>query len=340
MSTPPVPNVLDEFKKSRIEKVTREANLTINRLYINAVNSIMQLSRSRSFNRNALINNVIRTYNHNVGTIKRELNNEIRRINQITTYNFEHNSTTVQNKKALLIGINYTGTPYQLNGCIDDSNRMREFLTTYGFSQFTMLNDNTPVVATKQNILNEFVKMLTEANENDVLFFYFSGHGSYMLDHNNDEEDGRDEMIVSVDMQGILDDELKQLLNVHMKPNVTVIGLFDSCHSGTMLDLKYSYLNSNNYTEHTENVKATEVNGNVIMLSGCQDEQTSYEAIINAKPQGAVTWAFISAMQQNVNLSWRELLVSMREILSQNQFTQIPQMSTDSLYNIDQKLFL
>jgi hypothetical protein len=73
------------------------------------------------------------------------------------------------------------------------------------------------------------------------------------------------------------------------------------------------------------------------------DSQTSAEAVIAGggnKVQGAVSWAFTEALKQKPGLSWRELLKSMRELLKTNAFTQIPQMSTDSFYDIDTKVFL
>ena len=50
----------------------------------------------------------------------------------------------------------------------------------------------------------------------------------------------------------------------NIKPNVTLFCVFDSCHSGTVLDLKYQYLDSSNYNSFSENEKNLETNGNVI----------------------------------------------------------------------------
>ena len=36
-------------------------------------------------------------------------------------------------KKALLIGINYTGTDYELRGCINDSINLKQFLISNKF---------------------------------------------------------------------------------------------------------------------------------------------------------------------------------------------------------------
>jgi hypothetical protein len=47
-------------------------------------------------------------------------------------------------KRALLIGINYKNTPDQLDGCINDVNNIRNFLTLkLGFTNFMVLTDDT-----------------------------------------------------------------------------------------------------------------------------------------------------------------------------------------------------
>jgi hypothetical protein len=147
-------------------------------------------------------------------------------------------------------------------------------------------------------------------------------------------------MIISSDLQGVLDDELKTILSNHLKREVTIIGLFDSSHSGTMFDLKFNYLDSNNYDKYTENDRVSECNGNVIMISGCMDAQTSAEAQIDNKPQGAMTWSFIESINKTPNCTWSELLKSMRDMLKTTSFSQIPQLSTDSFYDFDSKLFI
>jgi hypothetical protein len=107
-----------------------------------------------------------------------------------------------------------------------------------------------------------------------------------------------------------------------------------------MFDLKFNYLDKNNYENYTENDNATECNGNVIMISGCMDSQTSSEAFINNKIQGAMTHSFIESINKTPNCNWRELLKSMRTMLKNSSFTQIPQLSTDSFYNIDSTVFV
>jgi hypothetical protein len=330
---------LDAYKLSRINELNSIFNSNVARLNSTLVISIRNIRNSRFRNKPALLNSLRNNYNNHLTRLRNNLNASIQKINSFTS-EFTVNKSNIKNKKALLIGINYINTPYQLNGCIDDTNRMKDLLSSHGFNDFKILTDVASVKPTKANILNEFKNLIVNAKSGDLLFFYFSGHGSYTYDRNGDETDGSDEMLLSLDSLPIIDDELKTILQNHLPREVTIIGMFDSCHSGTMLDLKYNYLDSSNYDKYSENNRVTECNGNVIMISGCMDSQTSTEALIENKAQGALTWSFIFCIKQNPNCSWRELLKSMRDTLKSNRFSQIPQLSTDSFYDIDSKIFI
>jgi hypothetical protein len=330
---------LDIYKQNRIKILNIEFKNKVIHLKNVLVDHIKKVQRSRNIsnkNKQILITKLINIYNNKIINIKTNFNSK---VDSIKNFKPVFNINQYNKKTALLIGINYINTPYQLSGCIDDTTRVKDLLTQRGFNNIKTLTDLTHTKPTKQNILNEFKEMILNADSGDILFFYFSGHGSYTYDKNNDEIDNRDEMIISLDMQGVLDDEFKNILSLNMKKNVTMVGLFDSCHSGTMFDLKFNYLDSTNYNKYTENNKVTECNGNVIMISGCTDSQTSVESYINDKAQGAMTWSFIECINKTPNTSWRELLKSMRDLLKSNSFKQLPQLSTDSFYDIDSNIF-
>jgi len=256
---------------------------------------------------------------------------------------------TLVKKKALLIGINYIGTSSQLNGCINDVNSLKTTLTTkYGFSadadMIKIITDETVQKPTRVNILAAFKQLLESGVEGDLLFFAFSGHGSSTFDANRDEvAGGKDEMIITSDSKGIVDDELKALIQSYLKKNVTLFALFDCCFSGTVLDLKYQYLDSLDNDNSTVNSNEAETIGNVIMISGCNDNQTSADAYINAKYQGAMTWAFLSTLSESPakqQLSWRSLLTQMRDKLKTSKYEQLPQLSTGCFMDINKVICL
>ena len=76
------------------------------------------------------------------------------------------------------------------------------------------------------------------------------------------------------------------------------------------------------------------------MISGCNDVQTSMDATINNTNQGAMTWAFLEAFKSEKNITWRNLLIKMRDLLKKSNFTQLPQLTSGSFFNIDAPVFI
>jgi hypothetical protein len=82
------------------------------------------------------------------------------------------------------------------------------------------------------------------------------------------------------------------------------------------------------------------------MISGCSDSQTSADAqfidnsnnIINS---GAMTFSFLQVLQNNKenNISYYNLIKNMRQILAENEFTQIPQLSSGNHMDINKEYF-
>jgi len=234
-------------------------------------------------------------------------------------------------KKALLVGINYLGTSNALAGCINDVNNVNAYLSSKGFT-CQLITDHTVLKPIRDTILHALKQLLVNAVAGDVLVFEYSGHGTYVRDTNRDEVDGYDEAMVCLDRR-ILDDELKSLLVNHLKKGVTLFVLMDCCHSGTILDLKYQYMDVDKV-----NPKNLETAGKVYMISGCMDRQTSADAMINKQAQGAMTWSLLNTLKPNI--TWRELLQSMRTLLKTSGYVQIPQLSTGTLEDMNSIVFL
>jgi len=333
-------NELVIYKQNRIRVLQNIYTANVSRIYNALTENIRSVQRSRATVRvkQTQINNLINQYYRDLAALGNAFNKSKQAIQ-----NF--NPAVIRGatrKRALLVGINYIGTPNELFGCINDVNAIKERITKAGFSNINIniITDLTPKKPTRANILEEFKLLLSTSQANDLLFFCYSGHGSYTLDRSGDETDGRDEMIVTCDLQGIVDDELKTLIQTYLKPGVTLFAMFDSCFSGSMLDLKYQYLDSLNYDNYTENEKQLETTGNVFMISGCTDKQTSADAVINNKACGAMTWSFLEAAKEKTGCTWRELIKSMRDKLKLSKFDQIPQFSSGTFVNIDAAIFI
>jgi len=327
---------LSQYKANRLSDLKTVYNnncISVTQYYNNIINII---SKSRAINKAQQVNTVKNILTSTISNLTNKYNADC-----LTIQNFTPKQIKIDKaKKALLIGINYTGTSNELYGCINDVNCIKERITTQGFTSIKTITDLTTTKPTRDNILKEFKNFLANSQAGDLLYFLYSGHGSYDLDKNGDETDGYDELIISSDLKGISDDELKTIIQQNLKQDVTLFAMFDSCFSGSVLDLRYQYMDSLNYDKYTENDKEAITFGNVFMISGCTDEQTSADAIFNNKSNGAMTWSLLESLKQKPNKSWRELVKNMRDILKKSEFDQIPQFSSGSFVNIDSLVFI
>ncbi|KAG9102450.1 Ca(2+)-dependent cysteine protease [Ceratobasidium sp. UAMH 11750] len=153
-------------------------------------------------------------------------------------------------RKVLTIGINYFGQNGELRGCINDSNNLKNFLCRqfgYKHEDVVQLTDDSPnprQKPTRANIIAAMQWLVKDAQPNDSLFFHYSGHGGQTKDRDGDEADGQDEVIYPVDFEQnghIVDDDMHAIMVQPLPAGCRLTAIFDSCHSGSALDLPYIY---------------------------------------------------------------------------------------------------
>ncbi|KAF9468049.1 caspase domain-containing protein [Collybia nuda] len=153
-------------------------------------------------------------------------------------------------KKALCVGINYFGQNGELRGCINDVQNIVAFLCKhFGYKKddiVTLTDDatNPRQKPTRENIIHAMQWLVRGAAPNDSLFFHYSGHGGQTKDLDGDEGDGYDEVIYPVDFERnghIVDDLMHEIMVKPLPPGCRLTTIFDSCHSGSALDLPYIY---------------------------------------------------------------------------------------------------
>jgi hypothetical protein len=321
---------LEKYKTMEISKIVAQFNqsmLSLNNDLKNQINKINYLRINIQVKR-AYINNLMNAYNSIVNNLNKTKNDKIIAIQNLRPTN------RLPEKTALLIGINYKNTSSELSGCINDTNNIKNLLTTnYGYKNINILTDDTPIKPTKANIIKELTTILTNSINGDNIFILYSGHGTQTTDISKDESDGLDECIVPLNATSIndciIDDELNNIFKTNLKDNVKVFCLFDSCFSGTILDLKYNYTNNNELIVNSE----PDLNKKIIVISGCSDTQTSSDAYINGVYTGAMVYSFLNSIKSDMMLS--DLTTNMRELLKENNYTQVPQLSLG--YNGDIK---
>jgi hypothetical protein len=328
---------LEAYKQKTIAELVSAFNANVNSLKAQLLTNINKIRMRSKIHNKIKAHNILffnNKYNADVSQLKKKLNNDIKKVNQATS--FPQRKTP--GKFASLIGINYKNTSNELNGCINDTKNIKNLLQEkYGFNNFVSLTDDTPYKPTKKNIIYALTALLKNSISGDSLFFLYSGHGTCTTDLNNDELDGQDELIVPINATSvntcISDDELNNIIKTNLKPGVTLFALFDSCFSGTVLDLKYNLDSSDTVIVNPSNQDTL---GQVFMISGCTDQQTSADAFIGGKSSGAMTFAFTQTIKQyGTSITLKQLVTNMRQLLSDSGLEQIPQLAWGSVSDID-----
>jgi len=248
-------------------------------------------------------------------------------------------------KRALLIGINYTGTNNELNGCHNDIENVCDLLCKLGYpkTEIVQMLDKEEIetnkVPTGANMIHWLKKMVDISKAGDTLYIHYSGHGSHMRDQSGDERDHVDEVICPCDGTYISDDTLNDILVKGLADGVKLRMVFDCCHSGSCVDLACRYLYGSKFYQENDVIYK-----DIMMISGCRDTQTSADAWIGTQYTGALTWAFTESVTEFLKsdaiskLFWKDLLYQIRYKLYQGGYSQIPQLSFSTRLMVKEKI--
>lgn len=283
-------------------------------------------------------------------------------------------------RTALLVGINYNNNPdATLNGCYNDVVNVSQYLRTvlgYPASSVSVLTDGnrgaaglgtaSSVAPTRQNILAGMAALVAGMVAGDEAVFHFSGHGSLVRDKDGDEASGLDSCLCPLDYNApsaagggiITDDEIRALLVNKVPRGARLYVILDCCHNGTGCDVRYKYEDFSILlrppsartaaiwrTQQKAFVqgKYTETVGDVFMISGSRDEQTSADAYINNAFAGALTYAVFAILRANNatirGYSWSALLRDVRYFMRANSYSQIPQLMTGRIISPARPVF-
>lgn len=267
-------------------------------------------------------------------------------------------STRPPQRRALTIGINYLSLPDgqgRLSGCINDSETIISVLKEvfrFDDTQICRLRDDRAnMMPTKANILASMQWLTQGAASGDELFLHYSGHGGQVKDTSGDEVSGMDDTLIPCDFQSagqITDDELYSLVVEHLPKGCRLWVVLDCCHSGTALDLPYkAQLSPDGRRKRCARVRtpfrrpsgrpvSQASEAEVIMLSGCKDDQTSADissASIVQRASGAMTTAFRQVISPTITCE--DLLAGMCNFLKRNGFAQVPQLTSEHFIQFD-----
>ncbi|MCX6239796.1 MAG: caspase family protein [Bacteroidia bacterium] len=212
---------------------------------------------------------------------------------------------------SLHIGLNYvdpnhySGWDGKLAAAEYDANDMFLITKSQGLQPTKLLRAD----ATRGAVISAISNAASKLKENDLFVISYSGHGGQLPDLNSDEDDGMDETWCLFDGE-LVDDELSNLWST-FKKNVRVLVISDSCHSGTILKLARSferpkseftpkfmpgevaattYFNNKEFydkiLDEVKNVDSKDIQASVKLISGCQDNQFSYDGTFNGQFTG------------------------------------------------------
>jgi len=215
-----------------------------------------------------------------------------RELNVDTKFDLTPDADFTGTKRAVLIGINYVGQSGELAGCHNDVLNMVEYLKdVHGFLDENMtilMDDGVHQDPTRSNILTAYRTIVQQSVRGDVVFLHYSGHGGKLRDDDGDEADGYDETLVPLDFQSrsqIRDDDLLKTLVIPMARGVFVTSIMDCCHSGTVLDLPYTFKADGEQDAMTH------------------DDGFDFEHILNQVADGDVVGAVVTAAQGCCSIS-------------------------------------
>ncbi|KAJ6526927.1 caspase domain-containing protein [Mycena vulgaris] len=158
------------------------------------------------------------------------------------------NDSEAEHKRALLIGIRNSKGYGELEGAHDDVHKMRAMLIDiyyYAPADITVLLDDEidgHVQPTRDNILDAIKDFVKDVKAGDRLFFHYSGHSTQVPNsRSNSEEDGMDECMVPIEGADelIVDNELHLALVAPLPAGAHLVAVLDTCHSGSLLDLRH-----------------------------------------------------------------------------------------------------
>ena len=276
-------------------------------------------------------------------------------------------------KRALVIGVDeYQFAPKipQLQGCVNDARLMRAVLEEqFGFppENVTLL---TNAEATRDGILAALDALVAATGPDDIVMFYYAGHGSQMTDREDDEASGLDNTIMPVDSEGwsgmnrdITDDEIHlRLIALGARTSFTTM-IVDACHSATITRDAFGVL-SRGVQADTRPVSelppspipadASRSAGagdrgpsgwmpladRYVLIAGCRDEERSYEY---RPPEGdgklvhgALTYFLSQELRQATpGTSYRDVFERAAARVTANNAAQHPQMEG----RVDRALF-
>ncbi len=267
---------------------------------------------------------------------------------------------------ALLVGIdNYPDPNHHLQGCVNDITAVEDYLNERFDKKEYQLHLQTlrDEQAIREAVINGFRNHLRQAAQDDVVLFYYSGHGSQEQapkEFWHLEPDHLDETLVCYDSRtengwDLADKELAKLIAevAENEPHITII--LDCCHSGSgtkdpmqetkerrfpadkrkrplgsfifkLEDLDKLSDTSRDPEKHPTGWKLP--TGRHVLLAACRDHETAKE--YPGKQRGYFSYYLMDTLSKTKGkLTYRDLFARTNAIVRSENIEQSPQLEVN-----------
>jgi|GEM_PF-2099188 len=238
-----------------------------------------------------------------------------------------------------------------LAGCVNDRNAVKRFIKRKYKDLDLQITTLTDAEATRENVIQTFrSELVNKAKKGDSVLLFYAGHGSYSdaaPEFAQFDGLGQDETFVCYDSRlagnhDLTDKELAVLL-AEIEEGVHTVVIADSCHSASVTrsidfirnppvdaaanfnlgkrrftagrslsrDLNSYLLSSDNYY--------TQLGGNIsiprskhLLMSACDRNEEAWET---ENRRGLFTTTLLSVLNENLNLSYKDLFARVRALV-------------------------
>lgn len=221
----------------------------------------------------------------------------------------------IEDKYGLVVGISEYKyeekcPKLKLKYAAKDARAFKELLVSDKYGRFdedkvTLLTNEE---ATRESIDRELQRLVTEANKNDLVVIYYSGHGAPGPDYNDDEKDSQDEYYItygtrpesknSIFLTAYRDDSFADRVKSLRSNQVAVF--LDSCYSGGATKSIKGFSVKGLETPKRGTVFKDfnfEEGGGSVLFAASKENQTSYEGQGKEIKHGVFTYFLLKALR-------------------------------------------
>ena len=195
-----------------------------------------------------------------------------------------------------------------LKSSTNDINKIVDLLIT----NFNYKNEYIYILKNykKKNIIKFFKFIQNQINSSDIIFLYFTGHGT-------------NDAIVTEDYKLLYNFEIKNNFIDKLPKDAKLFGLIDACHSENELNLPYYYFEY----EWSKEIKYNKPSCNAIMISACMKNEVTW-SILN---YSFITNLFVTIIKENNNITWYDLILKINCNILENGYKQTSILSSSEI---------